>query len=86
MRDEQGDFKHEFGRKNIPDHKMPPQEEDAAARRGDDEKPSRKRVMRAGGRGGGRAEQVRAKRVDGEEETRANEVKSVRHGEASSEL
>jgi hypothetical protein len=39
MRDEQGDFKHELGRKDVPDHEMPPQDEDAAARRGDEEKP-----------------------------------------------
>ena len=45
MRDEQSDFKHELGRKNVPDHEMPPQDEDAAARRGDEEKPPSQCVL-----------------------------------------
>ena len=45
MRDEQGDFKHELGRKDVPDHEMPPQDEDAAARRGDEEKPPSQCVL-----------------------------------------
>ena len=39
MRDEESDFEHELGRKDVPDHEMPPQDEDTAARRGDEEKP-----------------------------------------------
>ena len=45
MRDEQSDLEHELGRKDVPDHEMPPQDEYTAARRCNEEKPPSQCVL-----------------------------------------